>query len=209
VSGQLRTRWWLVWFGSAALLIALSFGFDGAVQKWFEEVQTPALRTFMRQVTRWGDWPTHVALGLLGAGIAYARKQHAWLIIFLAMVLSCAVAGSVNRVVKMTAGRSRPSVEVDVGWNGPRLGSKYHAFASGHTAATTAFFGTLLLARRRLGLALLPLPLLIATSRLYLNAHHLSDVVAGGVLGFLCAALTWHLVRSRSGFLLESRSVRA
>lgn len=201
---MLRKRRWLVCCVLATLLTAVSFYVDNAVQLCFEGLQTPAAREFMRQVSRWGDWPSHVVIGLLGAGIAYARKKRAWLIVFLAMVLACALAGSVNRVVKMTTGRSRPSVKVDVGWNGPRLGSKYHAFPSGHAAATSAFFVTLLLARRRIGLALLPIPLLIATSRLYLNAHHLSDVVAGALLGALCAVLIWGVVQRRGEALLTS-----
>ncbi|MBA3762447.1 MAG: phosphatase PAP2 family protein [Chthoniobacterales bacterium] len=146
----------------------------------------------MRFVTKWGDWPTHVAAGVLGAAIAYALGKREWLVIFAAMVIACAVAGSVNRVIKVTAGRSRPSVKVERGWNGPSAKSDYHAFPSGHTAASTAFFAALVFARRRIGLALLPIPLLIAASRIYLNAHYLSDVVFAAMLGIACAALVWY-----------------
>ena len=156
----------------------------------------------MHRVSRWGDWPAHVGLGLLGLGIAYALGNRRWLIICTAMVLACALAGAVNRVVKIGAGRARPSVTHETGWNGPRLSSKYHSFPSGHTASSTAFFAVVVLARRRLGLALLAVPLLIAASRLYVNAHHLSDVVGGALLGFLCALLTWHFISNRA---LETR----
>jgi membrane-associated phospholipid phosphatase len=95
----------------------------------------------------------------------------------------------------MTAGRARPSVKTEgqhlasqgAGWNGPRLSSKYHAFPSGHTAASTAFFAVLLFANWRIGLACLPIPILIGFSRMYLGAHYLSDVVCAAVLGALCA----------------------
>jgi undecaprenyl-diphosphatase len=75
------------------------------------------------------------------------------------------------------------------------LEQKYQSFPSGHTVASSAFFGALLLARRGIGLACLPIPILIATSRLYLKAHHLSDVVFGAILGFCCALLAWRLLR--------------
>lgn len=198
MSGERRTRWWLAFFLLAAVLSAAAFYFDASVQAWFEKIRTPGGQAFMRHVSFWGDWPAHIVAGLIGAGLAYARKNRTWLIIFLAMVLACAAAGLVNRAVKMTAGRARPSVKVDAGWNGPRLSSKYHAFPSGHTAATAAFFATLVLARRRLGLALLPIPLLIASSRLYLNAHHLSDVVVAALLGAFCAFLLWRLVEAKT-----------
>jgi undecaprenyl-diphosphatase len=80
-------------------------------------------------------------------------------------------------------------VEIDAGFNGPRLSSKYHAFPSGHTSSSTAFFGVLLFANVRIAALLAALPLLIAFSRLYVGAHHLSDVVAGLLVGMAVAAL--------------------
>src|SRR5207247_5588328 len=117
--------------------------------------------------------------------------------IFVSMLIALAIAGVVGRGIKVATGRARPSVNTEAqhlagqsaGWNGPRLSSKYHAFPSGHVAASTAFFGVLLLAKRRIGLACLPIPILIGFSRMYLGAHYLSDVVCAAVLGILCALL--------------------
>jgi undecaprenyl-diphosphatase len=192
VSAPRIRRWWFVGALFGAAILAAAFLCDAAVQTWVVQHQTPSALGLMRFVTKWGDWPTHVAAGVLGAAIAYALGKREWLVIFAAMVIACAVAGSVNRVIKMTAGRSRPSVKVERGWNGPSAKSDYHAFPSGHTAASTAFFAALVFARRRIGLALLPIPLVIAASRIYLNAHYLSDVVFAAMLGIACAALVWY-----------------
>ena len=151
----------------------------------------------MRGVSRWGDWPTFVVIGLACAGIAYLKKNRRWIAIFAAMIISCTVAGSFNRLVKIAAGRARPSVAVDTGWKGFRFSSKYNAFASGHAASSTAFFVPLCFARRRLGLALLAVPALIAASRIYVNAHYLSDVVAGAIIGIASAFLIWHFMSAR------------
>jgi Membrane-associated phospholipid phosphatase len=94
------------------------------------------------------------------------------------------VAGT---VIKRTVPRARPSVHTDTRWGGPRFSSKYHSFPSGHVGASTAFFGVLIIARRRAGLACLPIPILIGFSRMYIGAHYLSDVVCAAVLGTLCA----------------------
>lgn len=52
----------------------------------------------------------------------------------------------------------------------------------------------LLLLRRRLGWLLLPVPILIAAARICAGAHHLSDVLAGALLGFAVAAwVTWKI----------------
>lgn len=151
----------------------------------------------MRAVSRWGDWPSHALLGVVGAATAWFMKKRRWAAIFLALILACAVAGLFNRVIKIGAGRSRPSVELDAGWRSFRFASNYNAFPSGHTASSTAFFAALFLARRRLSLALLPIPLVIAASRIYLNAHHLSDVVAGAIVGILSALLVWKFISRR------------
>jgi len=107
--------------------------------------------------------------------------------IFAAMILACALAGAVARVIKISTGRARPSVQTEAEWNGPRFNPRYNAFPSGHTAASTAFFATLALASWRIGLGFLVIPILIAVSRMYVAAHHLSDVVCAALIGIVAA----------------------
>jgi len=144
----------------------------------------------MHNVSRLGDWPEHFALGLLLAGIAWWRGSKRWTRVFLAMLIALAIAGLVGRVIKISTARARPSVKIEQVLNRSRFSSKFHAFPSGHVAASTAFFGVLFFANRRVGLACLPIPILIGFSRMYVNAHYLSDVVFAAILGVLCALLT-------------------
>ena len=193
-----RSAWlWLLVAGGLAL--GLAFWFDAAVVDWIARHQSRGARELMRSVSRWGDWPSHIIVGIVCAAIAYARDKQRWFRVFLAMILACAIAGTAARVIKVGAGRSRPSVQVDVGWNGPRLSSKYHAFPSGHTAASTAFFVMLAFFSWRAGAALAVIPLLIALSRMYVRAHHLSDVVFAALIGVAVA-----LAISRSAFLTKT-----
>jgi undecaprenyl-diphosphatase len=204
-----RRRWRYLLLALGALLVASAFWFDAVVQSWMVSHQTPGARALMRSVSWWGDWPSHLLVGAAGAGIAHALGSRRWMAIFAAMVIACAVAGIVNRAIKIAAGRARPSVQIDAGWNGPRLSSKYHAFPSGHTAASTAFFAALCCARWRIGLLFLPIPLLIGFSRLYVGAHHLSDVVFAAMLGAACAAFVTPIVQRRlsSSALVRSENV--
>src|SRR5947199_2015196 len=110
------------------------------------------------------------------------------------MLLAMAIAGIAGHVIKRTVPRARPSVKSELRWGGPRFSTKYHAFPSGHVAASTAFFGVLIFARRRVGLACLPIPILIGFSRMYIGAHYLSDVVCAAVRGILWAALVAHFL---------------
>ncbi len=180
---------WIFLLLLALLAIAAAFHFDPVVRQWVSEHSTRGTRQFMRNVSRYGDWPTHVIAGLLIIALAALRGNKRWVNIGLTMILACALAGVVARGVKIATGRARPSVKQELGWQGPRLSSKYNSFPSGHTAATTAFFGVLLFAHRRLALALSPIPLLIALSRMYVAAHYLSDVVCAMILGLFCAWL--------------------
>ena len=184
--------YWLIGIAVAALAIALGFYFDDTVRDFMAEHQTPALRSFMRYVSLFGDWPSHVAFGLLLLAIAWIRDSKKWTRIFLAMLIAMSLAGVTGNVIKRTIPRPRPSVHTDMRWGGPRFSSKYHSFPSGHVDASTAFFCSLFLANRRIGLACFPIPILIGLSRMYLGAHYLSDVVCAAILGALCALLVTH-----------------
>jgi len=186
--------YWLIGIAIAALAIALGFYFDDTLRDFIAEHQTPALRSFMRYVSLFGDWPSHVAVGLLLLAIAWIRDSKKWTRIFLAMLIAMSLAGVTGHVIKRTIPRPRPSVHADMRWGGPRFSSKYHSFPSGHVDASTAFFCSLFLANRRIGLACFPIPILIGLSRMYLGAHYLSDVVCAAVLGILCALFVAHFL---------------
>jgi len=184
--------YWLIGIVIAAIAITASFYFDNSVWNFMTQHQSPAVRSFMRYVSLFGDWPSHLALGLILWAIAWARGSKKWTRICLSMLIAMSIAGVAGQVIKRAIPRPRPSVHSELRWGGPRFSTNYHAFPSGHVAASTAFFGVLLLARRRFGLACLPIPILIGFSRMYIGAHYLSDVVCAVVLGILCALLVTH-----------------
>jgi undecaprenyl-diphosphatase len=173
----------------AATAIALSFHFDDSVREFVMQHENAAMRNFMLYISIFGDWPTHAAIGLILLVLAWRRGDKAWTRIFLAMLLAMLLAGVTGTVIKRSVPRARPSVHAETRWGGPRFSSKYHSFPSGHVGASTAFFGVLIIARRRIGLACLPIPLLIAISRMYVGAHYLSDVVCAAILGASCAVI--------------------
>jgi membrane-associated phospholipid phosphatase len=181
--------YWLAGIVIAAILIATAFYFDDIVKDFVTLHQNQAAHRFMEGVSRFGDWPTHFALGLILAGVAWWRGNKKWMRIFLSMLIALALAGIVGRGIKIATARARPSVKTEAVLHWSRFSSKYHSFPSGHVAASTAFFGVLFFATWRVGLACMPIPILIGLSRMYIAAHYLSDVVCAAVLGILCAIL--------------------
>ena len=191
--------YWLVGIALAAVAIGAAFYFDDTVWDFIRAHQNHGLYNFMRNVSLFGDWPSHVALGLLLLGIAWIRGSRKWSRIFLAMLIAMSLAGVTGHVIKRTIPRARPSVHTQIRWGGPHFSSKYHSFPSGHVGASTAFFGVLLIARRRICLLCLAIPILIGFSRMYIGAHYLSDVVCAAVLGALCALVVAYLVLFQIG----------
>jgi undecaprenyl-diphosphatase len=185
-------RWWLIFAAVAGIAVAISFLLDPAVEAWMREHQSRGAKEAMRWVSYIGDWPGHAVGAVAAMFIAYRLGSRRWVSVCVAILVALTIAGAVTRVVKVAAGRARPSVELDAGFNGPRFSAKYHAFPSGHTASSFACFGVLAFANRRLFAALLPIPMLIGFSRMYLVAHHFSDVVAGAALGLAVAAWVAH-----------------
>jgi len=179
--------WWCLTFLGVAVLLVVSFYLDASSREWMTRHQNAGVRSFMQLASRYGDWPEHILLGLVLAGIASWRGSKRWMRIFAAMILACALAGMSARVVKIATGRARPNVQTEAGWNGPRISARYNAFPSGHTAASTAFFATLAFASWRIGLGFLAIPLLVAFSRMYVAAHYLSDVVCAAMIGVVAA----------------------
>jgi membrane-associated phospholipid phosphatase len=182
-------RGWL-WFlviALSAAAVGLALFADASVASWINANTSGGLRRFMRLVSRIGDWQGHFAAGLILVAVAWLRRSKRWLRVFLAMLIACALAGIVARVGKIAIGRPRPSTSTEQTWNGPSLHSEFNAFPSGHTASSTAFFVTFLIAGWRVGIPFLFIPLLIASSRMVVAAHYLSDVIGGFAVGIIVA----------------------
>jgi membrane-associated phospholipid phosphatase len=190
--------YWLLGIMIATVAVATAFHFDIAVSQFMDQHRNRTVYNFMYNVTRFGDWPEHIALGLILAWVAWRRGNRKWKRIFLSMVIALAIAGVSGHVIKIAVSRARPSVKLERVEPWSRFSSHYHAFPSGHVAASTAFFGVLFFASRRIGLACLPIIILIGFSRLYLEAHYLSDVVCAAILGMLSALLVSRALLSPS-----------
>jgi len=190
-----RRLWpWLIVLALAIAALVCAFFCDAAVASRVNTNASAHVKHWAVVVSRVGDWPAHVALGVVGVAAAFFARRRDWLRIFLAMLIACALAGIGARIIKIATGRARPSIKTETMWNGPQFRANYNAFPSGHTASSAAFFASLVLARRKLGAPFLLIPLLIALARILSGAHYLSDVTFAAALGLACALLTSRLL---------------
>ena len=188
--------WLIVVLVLGIFLVVAAFSFDDAVHAWQRSHALKNIGLLRRYITWFTDWPSHVLVALALAGLAWRRGNQRWTRIFLTMIAAGALAGLSAYALKATTGRVRPSVSLEKGWakKGVTLAANYQSFPSGHTAFSTGFFVLLLLASWRAGLFCLPVPILIAFSRIFFGAHYLSDVMAAIVLGVVSAILVAHFL---------------
>ena len=202
----LNTR--ALWLGALCSAVTLwgAFEMDAAVLEIARNHSNGWSRWVARQVSLWGDWYGIAAIGLLGWWQARRRNAPQWKRLWLVMGICGALGGLGANVIRTLSGRARPNGGAAAGWYGPskglRLAKSAHAFQSfpsAHTGVVAGFCAPLgwvaLRSRRRksmlLGLSLaLSGTALMAWSRIWVGAHHLSDVLAASLLGW-GIALAW------------------
>jgi membrane-associated phospholipid phosphatase len=158
---------------------------DAGVASHLLQVTSPELTAIMRAVSLMGSEAVWViGVGLLGL-FAWQRRWGAATI----LVLAAGGAQLLNDLLKGVFHRTRP---LPIG--GLFITEQQYSFPSGHAMVSAAFY--LYLAyltwrlvhgwKRTVLISLLVLlVVLIGVSRIYLQAHYFSDVVAGYLAGFL------------------------
>ncbi len=169
-------------------LIQLDPFIRAAVRPW----RTPWVLAVMSGVTFFGQGWVLGAIGACVAAIGYWLRR--WPFVRLGMVSIAALiaSGLVDRVIKIALGRPRPRL-VDEGvveWSAS-LASGHHSFPSGHAVSAFTFAVVFAVWRPSWRPALLAAAAAVALSRVVLDAHFFSDVVAGALLG---AAVGWGVV---------------
>ena len=138
----------------------------------------------LNAVTQLGSIYTIVALCLVLAVVETIRERSVWVVPFILAVMAGEEA--LTLTVKQLADRVRPALNPLAATLGP-------SFPSGHSATAAAFYATaaLLLGRRRsrptramLAGCAAAIATGVAASRVLLDLHWLSDVIAGLALGW-------------------------
>lgn len=170
-------------------LISFWAALDLQAQAWAGSVHTPLGIKCLNLVTYTGSSVAFLILTLI-ISFYLLSKQKIYEAIFLNVSLFA--AWWIMSLLKNVFERSRPAGEALTMASGFSL-------PSGHAMVSMAFYGFLagLLLRQknssraRWGAALLFIwVLLIGFSRIYLNVHYLSDVLAGFIFGFICMILS-------------------
>lgn len=179
---------------------------DLAAANWMHPWLAPATTAVMLATTALGS-PSFVltACVLLGIWLTYRRRWSSLIVLCL-----CVPGGMlVNVTVKQLLHRARPRID-------PVITIPTFSFPSGHTLASTLFFGLLAVygfrccaygpSRVAMLVAATLIVLAIAASRIYLGVHYLSDVTAGAMEGLVWLVLCVTTADRRLPAWVPSRS---
>ncbi|MFN8021265.1 MAG: phosphatase PAP2 family protein [Acidimicrobiales bacterium] len=169
---------------------------DRRIARWFVDHRTPRLDGW----SHWGSMLSETAVKIVITGVAIVVMVAVWKRWNEALLVGAALAleASVFLTTTLIVGRHRPPV--------PKLeGSPVDSsFPSGHVAAAVVYAAFAIIVARHssrrwpavlTGVLSAAVAVIVAWARMYRGMHHLSDVIAGAVLGLASVVVTWLIVR--------------
>ncbi len=208
-------RRFLLLFVLDALAVIASYAWlDRPVARLFAHI-APGTDAVFAFITRFGISTEYLVIAaILAAGYALAARRssdparkrqharHAWRAAF--VFATMAGAGLAGDILKPVFGRARPRLFLDDGifgftWHGAH--AAYWSFPSGHAITIVSFAAAVYVIERRLWPLYAAAALLVMASRVVLDLHYVSDLLAGAFLAGTAAWLAAALFR-RAGIEL-------
>lgn len=186
----MNTLRWLP--ANTALVIAATISylfFDRSIALYCAQNCTGSYNEFFQAVTELGvSTPYLVISGLIYLYFYAFRKDPYSAYPAKFVFLAVAVSGIAADIVKVIAGRFRPSLYLEQGLYGFdffHLKAAMLSFPSGHTATAFALAAVIALYRPQWALVGWGLALLVGLSRITLTMHYASDVLIGSLIGIM------------------------
>jgi undecaprenyl-diphosphatase len=174
---------------TTVIYIKQVFWFDEPVLAFFANHRTPFRDVFFNAVAWIGSLYLLIPI-VLASSLMLKKSGFGDRALFLGLGFGGAML--VTNVLKRLFGRARPQSFID-----PALLPLDYSFPSGHATHITALMLCLLILHHRFAVPgywvtvalLLPLVILVGLSRLYLQVHFLTDIIAG-----ILVAVVWVLL---------------
>ena len=181
-------------------------GFDLAVFEWVQSIQGKFMTALMVTITTLGDEGIlFIAMGLVLLFTKKYRKVGFAILIALIVMSICN-----NVILKDILARPRPfnlyiiDPEAYSLWGGE--GAKYffpnlvhapssYSFPSGHTSSAFAAAFAILIYNRKIGIPMTFFAALMGFSRIYVEVHYCTDVIAGAVVGLIYALIAAVIIK--------------
>ena len=177
--------------------------FEASIILWIQENLRGVMDAFWVFVTHLGDegylW---IALGILL--LCFKKTRTVGIAVLLSLLVDMIV---VNWTLKDLVARPRPFQVNDAIQTLIQRPRNFTSFPSGHTSGSfSAAFALCRGVPKKFGIPVLVLAGLISISRLYVGVHYPTDVLGGVVVGFLCSACAYYIIRIVRWKIEENRN---
>ncbi len=167
--------------------------FESGIILWIQEnVRGPVGNVFWEFITHLGDegylW---IAMGIVL--LFFKKTRPIGFTVLVSLLFDFLI---INVALKELVARPRPFVVNEL--IEPLVGgvSAYRSFPSGHSGGSfAAMFALYRWVPKKIGIPALFLASLVALSRLYVGVHYPTDIIGGFVIGFICSALAYLVVK--------------
>jgi len=180
------SRTGLIWTVMIIALLPLVFLEDGLIRTLLKEHRIHFLFKLMHFLTWLGvGWVLAVVAAVL-LGFGYLRENPKLMKAAVLSLIALAISGLAVQTIKHVIGRPRPRLVEQgiVNW-GPSLQSGHDSLPSGHALSSFAMAAVLSSFYPAGQWIWYSLAVLVAFTRIYIDAHFTSDVFVGAVLGVL------------------------
>jgi membrane-associated phospholipid phosphatase len=186
------------------VLISLAFWVDDYVGDHWKLRYRNSFYQWAGLLSKIGNWPSLLAIGTLFSLWFHVRGRIETSRLLLVVLVAGILTGFSSTIIHCAAGRTRPNAHLRQGFYGPYHNShwtvgryEYSSFPSGHTATVVGMTAAFWMWRRRLAVPFGIFAVAVGWSRIAMNSHHLSDVVAAAVWGVLVGPWMFTLIEPR------------
>ena len=173
--------------------IVLFFFFDYSISSFFHKIN-PQTKSLFSSLTHFGDsiyFFVPTALIWIAIKISNSKNKIINTIsdISLFIFFSILLSGVIAQIAKHIIGRPRPILYNDFDMKSVNIfnfDAKWHSFPSGHTTTIFAFIFCLFFLFPKIKNFLISVAIIIASTRVIIGAHFISDIFGGVLVAYLC-----------------------
>ncbi len=166
--------------------------FEASIILWIQENLRGALDGLWLFITHLGD--DGILWIIMGIVLLFWKKTRPiGFTVLISLLFDFLI---INVTLKDLVARPRPFVVNEL--IEPLVGgvSPYRSFPSGHSGGSfAAMFALYRWVPKKIGVPALFLATLVALSRLYVGVHYPTDILGGFIIGFICSALAYAIVK--------------
>jgi membrane-associated phospholipid phosphatase len=192
-----RDRRWQIALLIVAIAAFASYHlFDIAVAEFFRGYRKTAFYDIFKRLTHLGDGEWYIIPPLL-LWLFWRKRNTLYARAALLIFATASASGIIANLLKVFFGRFRPTLyfkEQLYGFDWFHLDAAMRSFPSGHSTTVMSAWLAFALLFPKYRIALLAVGVFLALTRVFVTAHYVSDILAGGFLGATITLVCYRLI---------------